>query len=183
MKDGDFSPLITRIEDLPYYFSPPLQFVFTQSATLTAGTYPFTAARAVITNEKDIQDNTIFFIKALSFSADIPVTDYQQALKLAAGTVDIPRFSAFLEGDGNSPLFKDPIDLHDYFNDQEFKQVVHPKQFPNRFTGFFRGTLQQTAALAGITEVNLTVQMWVQEITDDNFIAGVRKKYPRILRS
>lgn len=182
-KNGDLSPMITRIEDLPYKTSPPAQFVFTQAATLTAGTYPWTGGRAAITNEKDITDNTLIYIKALSFSADIPLVDYQQALKLAAGTVDIPRFSAFLQADSNAPIFVDPIVLHDYFNDQEYRLLIEPKQLPNAFTGFFRGTLQQTAALAGVGEINLTVQMWVQLISDDNFIAGIRKEYPRVLRS
>ncbi len=175
-----FQDDIARIEDLPYYYSPPLQFTFTQSATITAGVYPFTAARARVGNDKNLTDNTLLYIKAMTFSADIPVLTYQQALQLAAGDTDVPRFSMFIKSQANAPIFVDPIQLGDYFRDQQYKKILITKQDPDNLTAFFRGTLQQTAALAGVVEINLTMNIWVQAITDDNFIDGLKKKYPRI---
>ena len=57
-----------------------------------------------------------------------------------------------------------------------------PRQLPNKLTGFFRGTLQQHAGLAGVSEINLTMNIWMQYITDDNFIKGLQKAYPIIKR-
>jgi hypothetical protein len=88
----------------------------------------------------------------------------------------------FMQADANSPLLKDPIVLQDFFQDQEFKLLKEAKISPNRLSAFFRGTLNQTANLAGINEINLTMEVWVQEVTDDNFIDGLKLKYPRIAR-
>jgi hypothetical protein len=118
-----FQDDIVRIEDLPYFFSPPIQFTFTQSARITAGVYPFVAARATVGNNKDIQDNTLYYMKAMSFAADIPILAYQQAIQLAGGTTDVPTFSMFLQSESNAPLFQDPIQLENYFDNQEFKKL------------------------------------------------------------
>ena len=63
--------------------------------------------------------------------------------------------------------------------DAEYKKLILAKQLPNALSGFFRGTLQQTAALAGVAEITLTMNMWVQAITDDSFIAALRRNYPQ----
>lgn len=175
----NFNGDVARIEDLPYFYSPPMQFTFTQSATLTLGQYPFVGDREEVGNNKNITDNTMMFIKAITFTADIPEIDYQQALQLTGGTNVIPNFSLFLTSDSNAPILTDPIQLGSYFNDQEYKKIVYPKQFPNILSGFFRGTLQQTGALAGVNEINLTMNMWVQAITDDAFIESVKRAYPQ----
>jgi len=181
--NDNFSDLITRIEDLPYKKSPPMQLIFSQKADISVGTYPFTAGRATVTGEKNINDQTLLYVRSISFSADIPLIDYQKALKLAAGTVDIPNFQMFLQSDSNAPLFQDPIDLLDYFNDKSYRLIIEPKLSPNTLTGFFRGTLQQHAGLAGVTEINLNIEMIVQQITDDAFIHGLDQPYPYIKRT
>lgn len=181
MNNGTAFTHIPRIEDLPYYTSPPMQFTFTQSATLTLGQYPFLPVKATLGNNKNITDNTLLYLKAITFSADIPLLTYQEAIKLSTGLTDIPRFSMFLQSEGGgAPVFIDPIQLGDYFNDQEYKKLILAKQLPNRISGFFEGTLQQTANLAGINEINLTMNIWVQSITDDDFINALKTRYPAI---
>lgn len=178
---------IPRIGDLPYYVSPPMQFSLTQTAVLDLGTYKFLDAaggnplqKTVMDNTKNITDNSLIYIYSISFSADIPVLDYQQALQLSGGTVDIPTFQTFLESDADSPQFKDPILLKNYFEDQSYRLVLNPKQDPNQIKGLFSGQLQQTFALAGISEINFTFDMYAQEIVDDNFIAAFKQQYPDI---
>lgn len=171
---------IPRIEDLPYWMSPPIQFTFTQSADLTGGTYPFTAARAEVANNKNLNDNTLLFVRDITFQADIPVLDYQEAIKLAAGTTDIPTFQMFFQSDAQSPVLADAIQLGSYFENQVYKLLLAPKQEPNTLSAFFRGTLQQTAALAGIGEINLTMNVFVQYIQQDVFVELIKKGYPQI---
>ena len=175
---NNYSDIIARIEDLPYWDSPPFQFTFTQKASLTLGQYPFLRTRTELKPQTNITDNILLYFKSISFSADIPKNDYQQALQLAGGTNDIPEFYAFLSNDANAIIFENPLQLNDYFNDQEFKFLKAPKQLPNKFTGFIDGKLQQTAALAGVDAVNITIQMFGQSISDDNFIAALKRDYP-----
>jgi hypothetical protein len=174
------SKLIARIEDLPYWSSTPMQFSFTQSATITLGQYPFTAARASMEGEKNLTDNSLIYIRSISFSADIPILDYQQALQLVGGSTDIPAFYMFLQSDANAPTLRDPIKLLNYFDNQDYKMLIEPKKLPNRLTAFFRGTLQQTGALAGITDINLNIDIYAQEIIDDNFVAAIKAGYPAL---
>jgi len=172
--------IITRIEDLPYLLSPPMQITFKQSAGLTSGQYIFNGDRQVVGNNKNINDQGLYYIKSMTFSADVEQLAYQKALKLSSGEVDIPRFSLFMQSDTQAPAFKDPVQLGEYFSDQEFKKLILPRQQPNRLTGFFRGTLQQIAELSGVAEINLSVNIWIQYITDDNFIKGLHKQYPNV---
>ena len=176
------SNIITRIEDLPYLKSPPMQITFTQSGSLSAGQYVFNSPREEVGNNKNINDQGLYYIKAMTFSADVELLAYQKAIKLLSGSTDIPTFSLFMQSDSQAPAFIDPIQLSDYFNDQEFKKLILPRQFPNLLTAFFRGTLQQHAGLAGINEINLTINMWMQYVTDDNFIKALQKDYPQVMR-
>jgi len=178
--DANLARHVVRLEDLPYYKSPPMQFTFTQSATLTLGQYPFTAAKAVVGNNKNLTDNAMIYIKAITFSADIDVQDYQTALKLSTGATDVPTFSMFLQSEARAPVFVDPIQLGNYYSNQEYKKLFLTKQAPNELTAFFRGTLQQHGGLAGVTEINLTMDVWVQQLTNDNFIEGLKKNYPNV---
>jgi len=167
-----------RIGDLSYWTSPPMQFTYIQSAALTAGTYPFTASRGAMINAKNINAETLIYFYDMQFSADIGLLDYQQALKLAGGTTDVPRFSLFLESSRNAPVLQDPIYCQDYFDGQSYQLVIEPKQLPNAITAFFQGTLQQHAGLAGVTEINLIMTMFAQQITDDSYISEFKKGYP-----
>jgi len=171
--------IIARIEDLPYWKCQPIQFTFKQTATLTLGQYPFLAERTELTPQKNITDNILLYFKSISFSADIPLLSYQEALQLAGGTLNVPKFSPFLKSEHNALMYENPLELNNYFSDQEFKLLKLPKQKPNRFTGYIKGTLQQTAALAGYEKINITIQMFGQSITDDNFIAALKRDYPR----
>ncbi len=175
----DLDNHIPRIGDLPYWSSPPMQFTFTESAALSLGTYPFTAARTIMTNQKNLNNSTLIYFYDMTFSADIPLLDYQHALQLAAGTTDIPQFSMFFANNRNAPALQDPIVCQDYFNGQDYQLLVEPKQTPNTLTAFFRGTLLQTAALATVGNINLTFTFYAQQITDDNFIQEFKKGYPR----
>ena len=86
----------------------------------------------------------------------------------------------FLQSESRAAIFVDPIQLGNYFSDQEYKKIQLAKQDPNELTAFFRGTLQQTAALAGTNEINLTMDVWVQQITNDNFIEAIKRNFPNI---
>lgn len=173
------------IQRLPYWTSPPMQFSLTQQAILSAGTFQFLQSAggnpvtpADLANNKNITENSMILIYDFSFAADIPVLDYQQALQLGAGTTDIPNFNLFLKSDAGSPQLKDPIELYNYIDKQQYILALTPKISDNAFRGFFRGSLQQTAALAGLNEINFTINFYAQEIVDDNYIHTFKQNYP-----
>jgi hypothetical protein len=175
--------IINKIDELPYNTSPPIQFTYAQSAALTLGQYPFLAAvKNVMGYNGNITSNALYYLRNLSFACDIPELDYQQALKLAGGTVNIPRFNMFFSKDAHSPIIPNALQLNQFFDGIDFKQTFSPRVLPNDLKGNITGTLQQTANLAGVNEINATVELFFQEITDDNFIAHFRKRYPEVVR-
>lgn len=171
---------VARIEDLPYYTSPPIQFVHTQQAVLNAGTYPLALNKVTMQNTVQLSDNSLIYIRDMSFYADIERDNYQRALQLAAGTVDVPRLSLYFSGNASNPILRNPVFLGDYFRNQPYRLLKMPKATPNTIDAAIQGTLQQHAGLAGIAQINLTVEVYCQEIVDDAFIAAVTKKYPQV---
>jgi hypothetical protein len=190
MQQNNFSSLITRIEDMPYFRCPPTQFSLSQGASLSFGQYIWNgsnAPRTIMTGAKNITASTLLYLRTVGFSADIPVLDYQKALEITstvvangttAGTPDIPKFSMFLQANHNAPSLKDPILCRNYLEKQAYRLIIEPKQTPDALTGFFRGALQQTAELAGVNTINATIEFYVQTIESTNFINALKKEYP-----
>jgi len=171
---------IARMEDLPYYSSPPIQFVYTQQAVLALGVYPMVLAKVAMQNTAQLSDNSLIYIRDISFYADVPELDYQMALQLVGGGVNIPRLSIYFSGNASVPLLRNAIFLGNYFRRQNYRMLARPKVTPNTIQAAIEGTLQQHAGLAGIGQVNLTVEIYCQEIVDDSFIAAITRKYPAI---
>lgn len=173
--------LIARIGDIPYTSSPPMQFSLTLSAVLSNGNFEFfdvaggtPLGRSELAGSKNITENSLIVIKDFSFAADIPILDYQQSL--VAGT--IPNFNLFLTSDAGAPQFKDPIQLPNYMDKQQYILALTPKVSENAFTGFYRGSFPQTAATAGLNTIDFTINFYAVEVVDDNYIAAFKKNYP-----
>ena len=188
------NPIITRIEDMPYYRCPVVQFSLSQAGPLTFGQYlwnPATAPRVPLTGAKQITQASLIYFRSVSFSSDIPEIDFQQALKISttvaanntvAGTNQIPAYSKFLQSDANAPTLRNPILCQQFFDDQDYRLIVEPKQLPNVISGFFRGALEQTGALAGVSSITLTAEFYAQVIESRNFINALKNEYPQISR-
>lgn len=188
------NPIIARIEDLPYFSSPPIQLSLSQSASLSFGQYVWSntnAPKTVLFGSTQLSQSTLLYIKSISFSADIPELDYQKALEITttvagngtvAGTNQIPSYFKFLSSDAKAPTLRSPILCQKYFTDQEYKLLIEPKTLPNQVLGFFRGALQQTGALAGINTITLTAEFYVQTIEERNFINALKNQYPALDR-
>jgi len=189
------NPIIARIEDLPYFRSPPIQLSLSQSASLSFGQYVWNntnAPKTILVGSAQITQSTLLYIKSISFSADIPELDYQKALEITstvlangttAGQNQIPSYFKFLSSDAKSPTLRSPILCQQFFTDQEYKLLVEPKTRPNDVLGFFRGALQQTGALAGINTITLTAEFYVQTVEDRNFINALKNQYPALDKS
>lgn len=172
------SPKIARMIDMPLITCPPIQFTYTQQAVLAFGVFPFLAAtRTIMGNTANITDNTMIYVTHMTMVADIPEQDYTEALQLAAGTTDIPRFSMFLASNAYAPLLRNPVFVQHYTENLPFPMLFKCRQAPNTIVGNITGTLQQTAALAGLNQVNIFVEVYGHEIMDDGFMAALEKRW------
>lgn len=155
---------IPRLEDLPYWSSPPIQFVFEKSAPLLAGSYEWLPVPAVLTPLRPIIDNALYFFRSISLAADISELDFESAI------TDTPKFYTYLSGDAKSVLFREPILMNKFYDQFDYRMTFLRSKGANQLFASFSGVLLQTAALIGKTSVTLKAVISAQEIVDDNFI-------------
>ncbi len=172
-----------RLNDIPYRTSPPLLFVYTETATLAAGAYDWpVGGKAAFTPTRPINANSLYLFKTMDFACDIDQADYQSAISTQMS------FSMYLQSDAGSPALREPIPLVKYYNTIPYilnilgtellgeayqnSSAVSPAQGYsfNRLLGDVNGTLTQTPTLLGKASITATLVFSVQEITDKNFI-------------
>lgn len=172
-----------RLGDIPYRTSPPLLFVYQETASLAAGAYNWpVGVKAAFTPSRPINANSLYLFHTMDFACDVDQADYQSAISSAMN------FSMYLQSDAGAPSLREPIPLVKYFNVLPYalnilgtellgeayqnSSGVSPAQgFTfNRLLGDISGTLTQTPTLLGKTSITATVVFSVQEITDRNFI-------------
>jgi len=172
-----------RLNDIPYRTSPPILFVYTETATLAAGAYTWPlGGKSAFTPSRPINANSLYLFQTMDFAVDVDQADYQSAVSTALS------FSMYIQSDAGSPALREPIPLVKYFNVLPYilnilgtellgeayqnSSGVSPAQgFTfNRLMGDVNGIVTQTAALIGKASLTATIVFSVQEITDKNFI-------------
>jgi hypothetical protein len=172
-----------RIGDIPYRTSPPLLFVYTEVAALSAGVYNWpVGGKAAFTPSRPINPNSLYLFNTMDFACDIDQADYQSAISTQMN------FSMYLQSDAGAPSLREPIPLVKYYNTIPYvlnilgtellgeayqnSSGISPAQGYsfNRLMGDINGTLTQTPTLIGKASITATLVFSVQEITDKNFI-------------
>ncbi len=172
-----------RLGDIPYRTSPPLLFVYTEVATLSAGVYSWpVGGKAAFTPSRPINANSLYLFNTMDFACDIDQADYQSAISTQMN------FSMYLQSDAGSPALREPIPLVKYYNTMPYilnilgtellgeayqnSSGISPAQGYsfNRLLGDVNGVLTQTPTLIGKASITATLVFSVQEITDKNFI-------------
>jgi len=173
-----------RLSDIPYRTSPPLLFVYTETANLIAGAYLWPlGGKAAFTPSRPINANSLYLFNTMDFACDVDQADYQSAVSTALS------FSMYVQSDAGGPALREPVPLVKYFNTLPYilnilgsellgeayqnASGVSPAQgFTfNRLMGDINGTITQTPALIGKASITATMVFTVQEITDRNFIS------------
>lgn len=172
-----------RLDDIPYWTSPPLIFTYRETAPVAAGAYTFLAGtKAVFTPSRPIRANALYVFKTLDFSFDIDQSDYMGAY------TTLPLFSMYLQSDSAAPALREPIPLSKYFDTipyvlnilgAELLEQAYPGQTAittqevsyNRLLGSVEGVVAQTAALLGKASLTATIVFTVQEVVDEHFIS------------
>lgn len=165
---------VTRAEDLPYFDSPPIQFVYSSTAPLLGGMYTWTDAPSALLVNRPVMANALYFFRSISFIADIDEGDFEAAI----GTV--PQFQTYLRGDAQAVLFREPVLMCKYFNQFDYRFWFRRGKVNEQLLCSFQGILIQTAALIGKTSITLRAVISAQEITDENFIKNFVLHYPDI---
>jgi len=172
-----------RLGDIPYRTSPPLLFVYTETANLAAGAYDWpNGVKAAFTPSRPINANSLYLFNTMDFACDIDQADYQSAISTPLN------FSMYIQSDAGSPALREPIPLVKYYNTLPYvlnilgtellgeayqnSSGISPAQgFTfNRLMGDVSGNLLQTPTLVGKASITATIVFSVQEITDKNFI-------------
>lgn len=174
--------------DLPYFTSPPILFVYQQTANLdSSGNYVFSnqATPAAFTPNRPLNANVLYVFTDLAFSTDIAELDYAGAVTSAMS------FSMYMQSGGTTPILREMIPLLTYvpmpyrlsvLGEQAYNPAMPtalgggsssaPKY--NGFTGKIAGTLLQTPSLLGKASITATLVFSVQEVSDGDYIEAYR---------
>jgi hypothetical protein len=167
---------IPRIEDMPYWSSPPIQFVYEQTANLVLGTYTFaTAGNAPqpLAISRPIIENTIYYMRNITLSADIGRDDFLGAI------VTTPNFQLYKQSENNVQLYRESIRMSDYFQQFDFRLAWQTQRSVDQLLGTIVGQLTQTVALIGKSSITIKAIISAQEIVDQKFTRLFRdKSYP-----
>jgi hypothetical protein len=164
---------VPRIEDLPYWTSPPIQFVYEATAALILGQYTFTGALGGLAIPRPIISNSIYFFRNVTLSADIAEGDYLGAI------LSTPQFQIYKQSEAGISLFREPIRMSNYFQQFDYRLVWQTQSGTDQLFGSIVGVLNQTAGLIGKASVTIKAVIAAQEIIDEKFTRLFREhSYP-----
>jgi len=164
-----------REGDIPYWTSPPIQYVYTKTAPLAAGAYTWVDQPGDMTPVRPVRNTLLYYFRDITLYADIEEADFSAALDVT------PQFRPSLRGSGNrAVLFREPILMPRFLQNFGYRLFWETNQTPERLLGSFRGTLTQTPALIGKTSITLTAIISAQEIKDRNYVDQFKKMYPLV---
>ena len=163
---------VPRLEDLPYWSSPPIQFVYESTAALNLGTYIWNDVASVLTPLRPLIDNALYFFRTVTIAADISELDYTTNL------VTTPAFYTFRASDSKTVLFREPITAPMFLNQMIYKFTWQSQRGADELFAAFRGTIVQGANLIGKDDITLKAVISAQEITEEGYVNLFRSKYP-----
>lgn len=167
--------LVPRLEDLPYTSSPPIQFVYRQTSTLTAGNYPFSVTTPQqLATVRPLIANSLYYFRSVTVVADIDEGDYLSSI------TDIPTFQMYALSTGKQILFREPLSIAKYFQNFDYRLVWQTQREDDQFYCAINGNLKQIDSLIGKTTITISVVLSVQEIVDTAYIMRfTQKSYPQ----
>lgn len=170
--------MLGSIGNIPYgKGAEPFELIFKQTAILDyAGQYVFAIDKQYPTPNINIMLNSLYYIWACTFAADVAEADFHGAMLIS------PVFSLYVSND-MMPILKNPIDCPLYYNGLIFRKGILVSTSTgdqlvadtSHFLGTFQGTFVQTPALIGKQDMTLTMILSVQEIGDRDFITQFHK--------
>jgi len=170
----DQFPVIPRIEDLPYYKSPPVEFVYTSTATLSAGSYTWADTQKPLTPDRPLMANTLYYFRSVTLTGDLDELDYTSNLTTT------PKFQMYLRSRQKAILFREPVYMVKFLQNFDFRFAWFTQHTTDQLYASFTGVLTQGPALVGKGTITLTAVVSAQEVVDENFIKLFKSKYPDV---
>lgn len=167
--------LVGRIEDLPYYTSPPIQFVYESTANLAVGAYTWNDAPSVLTPNRPILENALYYFRNITLAADIEEQDF------TANIATEVQFSTFRVSDSRAILFREPINMNKFYQQFDYRLVWQTHRVDDQLLAAFVGSLVQGPGLIGKNSITLKAVISAQEIGDEQFVKLVREHYPAVV--
>jgi hypothetical protein len=140
---------VPRIEDLPYFYSPPVQFVYELTAAVAAGLYTYAGTPGVLTPLRNVMENAVYYIRSVSLIADIDELDFEAAILTA------PLFQIYKPSEATVMLFKEPVIMNKFYQQFDFRGVYTTAKVDDQILASFKGILVQTPALIGKASITL----------------------------
>lgn len=165
---------IPREGDIPYWLSPPIQYVYTSQASLVAGQYIWADPPSSLTPIRPVINTSLYYFRDITLSADIEEDDFSAALKYGS----MPYLGMYLRSNANANLFREPFYMPRYVQNFGYRLFWETHQTPDELLAAFTGTLTQTPALIGKTTISLTAIISAQEISDPNYRKAFHQMYP-----
>lgn len=165
---------VPRIEDLPYWTSPPIQFVYESTATLNLGQYVWDDTPSSLAPNRPILENAVYYFRHITLAADISEQDFQR------GIIVSPKFYSFLRSHSEAPLFREPISMNKYYDQFSYRLTFASQQTNDQLLCAFRGQLLQHSGLVGTSTVTLKAIISAQEIVDEHFVDSFKENYPAV---
>lgn len=166
---------IPRAEDLPYWGSPPVQYVYESTAQLVAGFYTWADTPSVLTPDRPVRPNVLYFFRGITMAADIDQLDFTGAI------ITTPQFQTHLISDASAPLFREPVLMNKFYDNLDYRLWWSSQQDNDQLRGTWNGVLQQTPALIGKDSITLKAVITAQEVSDEYFVNQFRTNpYPRL---
>ena len=165
--------MVARLEDLPYYTSPPIQFTYQSSAAFAAGKYTWAETQVALTPNRPIMPNSLYYFRSLTLSADIDEVDFTSNIEVT------PAFQMYLKGRAKVILFREPVLMVKFLQNFDYRYVWKTQTTVDQLFASFNGVLAQGAGLVGKDPVTLTAVISAQEIVDEGFVKLFKQTYPR----
>jgi hypothetical protein len=170
---GSLRPIPSET-DIPYVTSPPIQFVFEQSTSLSAGIYTWTPTPADFVPVRPILNNALYFFRTITLSAD--TTDFD----FTTNIVITPQFHVFTFANAGAVLYREAVQMTSFYNQFYFPLWWMSKEQEDRLQGAFSGTLTQGPGLIGKNTITLKGVISATEVTDFDYIQNFLSGYPAI---
>jgi len=171
-------PLVPRVEDLPYFTSPPIEFVYQKTANVSAGSYTWTDAPSAITPNRPLMHNSLYYFRSITLAANIDELDFTSNIQVIAGVPQTPQFQMYLKSRAKAVLFREPILMVKYLQNFDYRLTWVTQRENDTIYASWNGILLQGAALVGKASITLTAIISAQEVVDENFVGLFLKQYP-----
>lgn len=166
--------MVPRIEDLPYISSPPIEFTYRSTASVSAGSYTWLDTPMRLDPVRPLMVQGVYYFRSITLAADCDEKDFM------ANILVTPKFQMYLKSRSKSILFREPIYMTKFFQNFDYRLCWITRQDADELFASFTGTIFQGSQFVGKQSITLNAIISCQEIVDENFVNLFEQTYPNV---